>query len=224
MGRALYSSATCALRARREHCLLCLLPPVEAGDFVTAMPERESQREVVLPMPAADPVVTATASGLRYVTDEQPGIRRRRAGRGFSYTGLDGRPIRERGVLDRIKSLAIPPAWSDVWICPLPNGHLQATGRDARGRKQYRYHRLWREVRDETKFNRMIAFGRALPSIRKQVEEDLQRPGLPREKVLAAVVKLLETTLIRIGNEEYARANGSFGLTTMRANHVKVSG
>jgi len=173
---------------------------------------------------AADPVLSAKLAGLRYVADDRPGIRRRRRGSGFSYLNPGGRPLRDRGERRRIEALAIPPAWTDVWICPLANGHLQATGRDARGRKQYRYHPDWRAVRDETKFGRMIAFGEALPRLRAHVESDLARPGLPREKVLAAVVRLLETTLIRVGNEEYARDNGSFGLTTLRSRHVAVSG
>ena len=136
----------------------------------------------------------------------------------------DGKTVKDKGVLDRIRRLAVPPAYTDVWICPVTNGHLQATGRDARGRKQYRYHPRWREVRDETKFGRMLAFSEALPSIRRQVEEDLARPGLPREKVLATVVRLLECTGIRVGNEEYARSNRSFGLTTLRDHHVEISG
>lgn len=140
------------------------------------------------------------------------------------YVGVDGRPVRDLAAVRRIKALAIPPAWTDVWICPIPNGHLQATGRDARGRKQYRYHPRWREVRDETKYGRMIAFGEALPRIRARVGRDLGLPGIPREKVLATVVRLLETTGIRVGNEEYARENHSFGLTTMRDRHVEVAG
>jgi DNA topoisomerase-1 len=171
-----------------------------------------------------DPLESAQAAGLRYVSDTTPGIRRRRAGRGFSYVLPDGRTLRDRATLARIRSLAIPPAYTDVWICPVPNGHLQATGRDARGRKQYRYHPRWREIRDETKFGRMVAFSDALPRLRRRVEEDLGRPGLPREKVLAAVVRLLECTGIRVGNEEYARNNRSFGLTTLRDRHVVVSG
>jgi DNA topoisomerase-1 len=138
--------------------------------------------------------------------------------------GLDGRTIRDKTILARIRSLAIPPAYSDVWICPTPNGHLQATGRDARGRKQYRYHPRWRAVRDETKFGRMLAFSEVLPRLRARLEEDLAKPGLPREKVLAAVVRLLECTAIRVGNDEYARANRSFGLTTLQDRHVEVSG
>ena len=169
-------------------------------------------------------VTDAHAAGLRYITDDAPGIRRRRSGKGFTFTGLDGKPIRDKTTLTRIKSLVIPPAWSEVWICPDPRGHIQATGRDARGRKQYRYHTNWRTARDETKFERMLAFSEALPKIRAQVERDLSRRDLPREKVLAAVVRLLETTLIRVGNEEYAQANKSFGLTTMRDRHVKIDG
>ena len=176
------------------------------------------------PGPLADPVASAQAAGLRYTTDAEPGIRRRRAGKGVYFIGVDGTPVRDPNELRRIKSLAIPPAWSDVWICPTPNGHLQATGRDAKGRKQYRYHPRWRVVRDETKYDRMIAFGRALPLIRARAEQDMALPGLPRDKVLATVVRLLEMTLIRVGNEEYARANRSFGLTTMRDGHVEVSG
>jgi DNA topoisomerase-1 len=175
-------------------------------------------------VPGADPVAAARAAGLRYVTDAGPGIRRKRAGRGFSYRGLDGEPIRDPGELRRIKALAIPPAYTDVWICPDPRGHLQATGRDARGRKQYRYHPRWRAMRDETKYDRMLAFGEALPLIRARTDRDLARPGLPREKVLATVVRLLEATLIRVGNEEYARENRSFGLTTLRDRHVAVTG
>jgi DNA topoisomerase I len=171
-----------------------------------------------------DPEASAKAAGLRYVSDERPGIRRRRTGKGFTYLGKDGRPMRDPEVLQRIKSLGIPPAWTEVWICPLPHGHLQATGYDAKGRKQYRYHPRWREVRDETKYGRMVAFGEALPLIRKQIEHDLALPGLPRAKVLATVLRLLETTLIRVGNEEYARLNHSFGLTTLRDRHVDIAG
>lgn len=171
-----------------------------------------------------DPEESARAAGLRYVYDSRPGIRRRRYGKGFRYVGVDGQVVRDSEVLRRIRSLAIPPAWTDVWICNNPNGHLQATGRDARGRKQSRYHPKWREVRDEAKYDRMLLFAEALPKIRAQVEKDLSLPGLPREKVLATVVRLLETTYIRVGNEEYARTNHSYGLTTMRNRHVTVSG
>jgi DNA topoisomerase-1 len=169
-------------------------------------------------------VDSAKRAGLTYVNEHRPGLSRRRVGRGFIYLDTDGRRIRDRAVLARIRSLAIPPAWRDVWICPSSHGHIQAAGRDARGRKQYRYHPRWREARDETKYARMFAFAHALPRIRARVRADLARPGLPREKVLATVVRLLERTLIRIGNEEYARANRSFGLTTLRTRHVAVRG
>src|SRR5712691_6534722 len=173
---------------------------------------------------AVDPSESAEEAGLRYVSDAMPGFRRRRAGKGFTYLDPDGRRITDRTTLARIRSLAIPPAYTGVWISPYTNGHIQATGRDARGRKQYRYHSRWREVRDETKFGRMLAFSDSLPRIRKRIEQDLSRPGLPREKVLATVVQLLELTGIRVGNDEYARANQSFGLTTLRDDHVEVSG
>jgi DNA topoisomerase-1 len=175
-------------------------------------------------VPVADPVAAARLARLRYVSDTTPGIRRKRAGTGFSYRRPDGTLVHDAETLRRIRSLAIPPAWTDVWVCTVPNGHLQATGRDAKGRKQYRYHPRWRAVRDETKYTRLIAFGEALPRIRAQVEKDLKRPGLPREKVLATVVRLLETTLIRVGNAEYAKTNKSYGLTTMRNRHVDVEG
>jgi DNA topoisomerase I len=184
-------------------------------------------RTVAKPLPpelVSDPVESAQSAGLRYVSDTQPGIRRKRAGKGFVYIGSDGKPIRDAKELARIRSLAVPPAYTDVWICPSPNGHIQATGRDARGRKQYRYHPKWREVRDETKFGRMLAFSAVLPKVRDRVEKDLQRPGLPREKVLATVVRLLECTRIRVGNDEYAKSNRSFGLTTLQDRHVEVSG
>jgi DNA topoisomerase-1 len=173
---------------------------------------------------AAEPRAAARAAGLRYVTDDQPGIRRLKARTGFRYVAADGKPVTDRDELARIRSLAVPPAYTDVWIAPYRNAHLQATGRDARGRKQYRYHKRWRETRDETKFDRMVAFANALPGIRAAVSRDLARPGLPREKVLATVVSLLESTMIRVGNEEYARENDSYGLTTMLEEHVKVRG
>ena len=166
----------------------------------------------------------ARAAGLRYATDARPGITRRRAGRGFAYRDTDARTITDPTVRDRIRALAIPPAWTDVWICPWPHGHLQASGRDARGRKQYRYHADWHHRRGTDKFERMLAFARALPRIRKQCEDDLARRGLPREKVLAAIVRLLELKLIRVGNDEYARLNRSFGLTTLRGRHARVDG
>jgi len=161
---------------------------------------------------------------LRYVTDSKPGIRRRRSGKGFTYTDPDGKRVRDKETLRRIRSLVIPPAWTAVWICPIANGHLQATGRDARGRKQSRYHPRWREVRDETKYERMQLFAQALPVIRERVDQHLAMPGLPRERVLATIVSLMESTLIRVGNESYARENKSFGLTTMRNRHVEVNG
>ncbi len=171
-----------------------------------------------------DPRDAAESAGLRYVSDDQPGITRRRAGKGFSFRGPDGASIRDRATLERIRSLAIPPAYGKVWICPHPDGHIQATGRDDRGRKQYRYHARWREVRDATKYEHMLDFAQALPDIRARVEVDMRRPGLPREKVLATVVRLLERTLIRVGNDDYAEQNGSYGLTTLENRHVAVAG
>jgi DNA topoisomerase-1 len=167
---------------------------------------------------------SARDAGLRYVSDATPGLSRHRAGRGFAYRDSRGRLVRDRRVLGRIRALAIPPAWRDVWISPEPRGHLQATGRDARGRKQYRYHPMWTASRDETKYGRMEAFGRALPALRRQVARDIGQPALCRERVLATVVTLLEKTLIRVGNDEYARANGSYGLTTLENRHVRVRG
>ncbi len=171
-----------------------------------------------------NPIEVARQAGLRYVSDELPGIRRVANGKHFAYFDPHGKPIADEGELQRIRSLAVPPAYTDVWICPIPNGHIQATGRDARGRKQYRYHSKWREVRDETKYHRMLDFAAALPRIRARVTADLARRGLPREKVMAAVVQLLETTTIRVGNDEYARDNDSYGLTTMLSRHAKVQG
>ncbi|TWI67261.1 DNA topoisomerase-1 [Pseudoduganella lurida] len=171
-----------------------------------------------------DPPAAARAAGLRYVSDAKPGITRAGEPGAFRYLGADGAKVADEATLARIKSLVIPPAWTDVWICAQPAGHLQATGRDARGRKQYRYHPTWRSVRDEVKYERMIAFGQALPGIRHAVDAALSLPGLPREKVLATVVHLLEATMMRIGNEEYARENKSFGLTTLRNRHVHVDG
>jgi DNA topoisomerase-1 len=182
-----------------------------------------AQRQTT-PAVVTDPSESAKAAGLRYVYDNRPGIVRKRWRNGFRYLGADGRPVHDPEILARIKSLVIPPAWVDVWICGIPNGHLQATGRDARGRKQSRYHPRWREVRDEAKYERMLLFGDALPRIRKQVEHDLVLPGLPREKVLATIVRLMETTFIRVGNTEYARTNNSYGLTTMRRRHVAIQG
>ena len=173
---------------------------------------------------SCDPVGSARLAGLQYTTDVRLGIHRIRCGEGFRYVGPDRRPLHDSETLNRIKSLAIPPAWANVWICPSPNGHIQATGRDARRRKQYRYHERWREVRDENKYDRLVNFGKALPKIRRRLKKDLALSDLPREKVLATIVQLLERSLIRIGNEEYARENKSFGLTTMQDRHVDVKG
>lgn len=171
----------------------------------------------------ASPEVAAKDAGLRYVSDSRPGIVRRRVRSGsFRYFVATGQPLRDREQLERIRRLAIPPAWQNVWICPNASGHLQATGRDARGRKQYRYHADWRTIRDENKYDRIIAFGRALPKIRRRVARDLARRGLPREKVLATIVRLLEVALIRIGNDEYARNNRSYGLTTLQDRHAAI--
>lgn len=167
---------------------------------------------------------TARGAGLVYVTDDEPGIRRRRAGRGVYYVFPDGRKVRGAAVLKRIAELAIPPAWEEVWICRRANGHLQAVGKDRDGRKQYIYHPEWHQARNETKFSRLAAFGRVLPYIREQTRRDLQKRGLPKEKVVAAVVTLLEKTRIRVGNERYARDNGSYGLTTFHGRHVRVRG
>jgi DNA topoisomerase-1 len=172
-----------------------------------------------VPSPAA-----ARAAGLRYVSDAHPGISRRWAGKGFAFIDARGHFVRTPETLRRIRSLAIPPAWTDVWISPEENGHIQATGRDARGRKQYRYHARWREVRDAAKYDRVLAFGAALPRIRRRVTAHLRQPGMSREKALATVVRLLEITLIRVGNDEYAEQNGSYGLTTLRNHHAKVRG
>ena len=166
----------------------------------------------------------AREAGLRYVDDSAPGISRRRHAETFCYVDAKGKAVSNPETLERIRHLAIPPAYEHVWICERADGHLQATGRDARGRKQYRYHPRWREIRDEAKYERMIAFGHALPTIRRRLAQDLAGSGLPRTKVLATVVELLEATLIRVGNDEYARANQSYGLTTMRSQHVRIDG
>lgn len=170
------------------------------------------------------PSESAASAGLHYATDDRPGIRREMGALGFRYIRADGRPVRSPADVKRIRALAIPPAWKDVWICPDPKGHLQATGRDARGRKQYRYHAQWRAHRDGNKFDRLEDFAAVLPQLRARVAADLGKPGLPRERVLAAVVQLLEKSLIRVGNDEYAKANRSFGLTTLRHQHVDVKG
>src|SRR6184192_3703859 len=185
---------------------------------------RKEKRKIVDPKNGTDPIEAAEEAGLRYVSDTQPGYTRKANGEAFEYFDTDRKSIRDEQRLARIKRLAIPPAWTEVWICPSPNGHIQATGRDARGRKQYRYHERWREARDENKFDRLAQFAKALPNIRRRVARDLKLPGLPREKVLATIVRLLERTFIRIGNEEYARENKLFGLTTFKNRHVKVKG
>lgn len=184
--------------------------------------------------PAAEPGSTTTdpdvaresarAAGLRYASDARPGWTRHRSGRSFTYRDVARATVRDAEARARIRALAIPPAWTHVWICPWPNGHLQASGRDARGRKQYRYHDRWRARRDTDKFDRMLAFAQVLPVIRKCCDRDLARPGVPREKILAAIVRLLELTLIRVGNDEYARLNKSFGLTTLRDRHARIHG
>ncbi|HLJ81752.1 MAG TPA: hypothetical protein VKT52_09725 [Ktedonobacterales bacterium] len=171
-----------------------------------------------------DAIQAARDAGLRYVSDSVPGIRRKPVGDDFVYFGVDGAPLRDALELERIRALAIPPAWTDVWIAPTPRGHIQATGRDAKGRKQYRYHDRWRAARDETKYERMVTFGEALPHMRGQVAHDLAQPGLPREKVLATVVRLLDETDIRVGNQEYVRENASYGLTTLQNKHVEIAG
>jgi DNA topoisomerase-1 len=170
-----------------------------------------------------DPRTVAEHAGLRYVSDSMPGITRRKSGGGFTYRDPEGNTIRDRAVRKRLAALVIPPAWTDVWICPDPDGHLQATGRDDRGRKQYRYHPRWREMQDRSKFGRMIMFGLSLPRIRERIEADLAQEGLTRERVLAAAVRILDTTPIRVGNERYRRENGSVGLMTMQERHVEFS-
>jgi len=174
-----------------------------------------------LPDPKVEAQRHARATGLRYVSDAEPGIRRKRRGKNFTFIDVDGKPIKDADVVARIRKLAIPPAYTDVWICPHARGHIQATGRDARGRKQYRYHADWRATRDDGKFSRMIEFGSRLPKLRRRLKKDLALEGLPKDKVLAVVVTLLSETLIRVGNEEYARTNKSYGLTTLRDHHVK---
>ena len=176
------------------------------------------------PAEAGDEIAVAREAGLRYVTDDRPGITRRRAGTGFSYRDPYGERITDRHEIERIRRIGVPPAWTSVWICPNPRGHIQATGRDAKGRKQYRYHPEWRAVRDASKFHRLLAFGQALPTLRERLETDLALPAVPRERILATVVWIIDRTLVRVGNEEYARANGSYGATTLRKDHVEVMG
>ncbi len=197
---------------------------MRAQQFGTSGRVRGAKARVDALTEPPDPKESAQAAGLRYVSDAKPGIRRVRCGKGFRYTAPGGSTIHDQETLRRIKSLVIPPAWTGVWICTIPNGHLQATGRDARGRKQSRYHPRWREVRDETKYERMVQFAQALPVIRERVKKDLALSGLPREKVLATIVSLMEQTHIRVGNQEYAKENGSYGLTTLRTKHVEVHG
>ncbi|HEY2615343.1 MAG TPA: hypothetical protein VGI42_06505, partial [Chthoniobacterales bacterium] len=194
------------------------MPETAAGKL-----RREKKKIAELDI-STEPAQVAEEAGLRYVSDDDPGYSRKAKGGDFDYFDAEGKPIRDETRLLRIRRLAIPPAYKDVWICPSPNGHIQATGRDARGRKQYRYHERWREARDENKYDRMLVFGQALSKIRRRVNKDLKLRGLPRNKVLATVVQLLERTFIRVGNEEYARENKSFGLTTMRNRHVDVKG
>jgi DNA topoisomerase I len=186
--------------------------------------ERSRKVRSAAPEAALESSAAAKLAKLRHVSDNMPGISRHKTRSGFDYRLADGTLLGDVDTLRRIRSLVIPPAWTAVWICPYPNGHLQAVGRDKRGRKQYRYHPRWREVRDESKYGKMLTFGRALPIIRERVEADLRRRGLPRERVLAAVVRLMEMTLFRIGNNEYAKANNSFGLTTLRDRHVGIDG
>jgi DNA topoisomerase-1 len=194
------------------------VPPTSATKL------RKERKKIAEIDVATDPVEVAEDAGLRYVSDDQPGYTRKKKGDDFEYFDTDGKRIRDETRLLRLRRLAIPPAYTDVWICPSPNGHIQATGRDARGRKQYRYHERWREARDENKYDRMLVFGKALPKIRRRVNKDLKKRSLPRNKVLATVVQLLERTFIRVGNEEYAKENKSYGLTTMRSHHVDVTG
>ncbi len=184
---------------------------------------REKKKIAALDV-VTDPEEAAEEAGLRYVSDDKPGYTRKKKGKDFQFFDTSGKRIKDENRLLRIRRLAIPPAYKDVWICPTGNGHLQATGIDARGRKQYRYHEKWREARDETKYDRMVIFGAALPKIRRRVKRDLARRGLPKEKVLATIVAIMERTFIRVGNEEYARENNSYGLTTMRNKHVAVKG
>lgn len=208
-------------RARRKNAVAS---NGRGGDDPAAVARRLHVPRELLAAAALDPVAAARAAQLRHVSDDAPGITRHQAEHGFDYRDPAGELIADFDTLRRIKALAIPPAWRDVWICPLANGHIQAVGRDARGRKQYRYHARWREARDETKFGRMLLFGRVLPRIRAAVNADLRRRGLPRERVLAAIVRLMELTLFRVGNVEYSKANKSFGLTTLRDRHAVIEG
>ncbi|MGY4802225.1 DNA topoisomerase IB [Teichococcus aerofrigidensis] len=202
-------------------------PEAAAARFAIMLQQASVPVEAAPAPPRATPppeAAEARAIGLRYVSDATPGITRRRSGTGWSYRDARGATVRDKAVLARLRALAVPPAWREVWLCPQANGHIQATGRDAKGRKQYRYHPDWRAARDETKYGHVLEFARILPRLRARVAEDMARPGLGREKVLASVVHLLDTTLIRVGNEDYAESNGSYGLTTLRNRHVAVRG
>jgi DNA topoisomerase I len=196
-----------------------------AGYKASETVAKRKSKSAPAPVEAAlDPLAAAKLAKLRHVSDELPGITRHSARKGFDYRVPDGELVRDIETLKRIRTLAIPPAWTAVWICPYSNGHIQAIGRDKRGRKQYRYHPRWRDVRDESKYGKMLIFGRVLPTIRKRVDADLSSRGLTRQRVLAAVVRLIEITLCRIGNNEYAKANKSYGLTTLRDRHVEING
>jgi DNA topoisomerase-1 len=194
---------------------------MKAGNKASKRPSEQATAALATKV---DPHDSARAAGLRYVSDTQPGIHRLKSGKSFRYRSADGKPLRDKEDLARIHALVIPPAWTDVWICANPLGHLQASGRDVRGRKQSRYHARWRQTRDATKYERMTAFAKVLPKLRRRIRHDLALPGLPKERILATLVRLMEVTLIRIGNEEYARTNHSYGLTTMRNRHVEVNG
>jgi DNA topoisomerase I len=216
---------------RKAHCLLTSSLGFDGTGFVADSSFEANVRMASLLLDSADsgqtvvdPKDAAESVGLRYVSDGRPGIRRKKSGKGFVYTRADGSKLSEPDVLMRIKALAIPPAWTDVWISPFADGHTQATGRDAKGRKQYRYHARFREMRESTKYEHVVSFADALPAIRKRVHEHMGLRGLPREKVLATVIHLLETTLIRIGNDDYAKQNNSYGLTTLKNRHVAVDG
>ena len=195
----------------------------QGAKWIGKLPKLVSEKSYTAE-PQPDSLQAAAAEGLLFTTDRDPGFKRVRRGRGFIYRGPNGKLLADETQLARIRKLAIPPAYREVWICVSPRGHLQATGYDARGRKQYRYHTRWRTHRDAQKFDHILEFGRALPRIRRRVAQDLRKPGLPRERVVATIVRLLDSTLVRVGNEEYARSNGSFGLTTLRYRHVSVNG
>jgi DNA topoisomerase-1 len=213
------------LRSRAESIAASLTGPHVSGYVPVTAPASEKVPTSLEDLDIiTEPEEAAKEAGLRYVSDDQPGYTRKQKGDDFEYFDTHGKRIADETRLLRIRRLAIPPAYTDVWICPTANGHLQATGRDARGRKQYRYHEKWREARDETKYDRMLVFGAALPKIRERVEADLGLPGLPKDKVLATIVSIMERTFIRVGNEEYARTNHSYGLTTMRNKHAAVTG